>query len=1183
MKQHLKYFCAAAVLLLLGGQTSAQKVVSVYNGESEISAPLSVTLTNGFHTTGPVRIFTTGLTYLNCQPLTSTPSSNQNYILTRIFKKPVTDGTLGNSRDVCEENQSIQYFDGLGRPSQTVQVQGSPGFKDIVQPVAYDAFGREQFKYQSYAAQTGTTGSYRSGALADQLSFYNSPTAGVKATSYPFAETVFEASPLNRVQQQGAPGADWQISAGHTLKTIYGTNVQGEVKLWTINGTDNGSLASFYLPGKLYKTIMKDENWKEADLKAGTTEEFKDFEGRVVLKRIWETDGKRLDTYYVYDDLGNLRYVLPPGVNEHTDRLPAPISSFDESQTVFDQFIYGYRYDGRKRLTEKKIPGKGWQFMVYNKLDQVVMSQDANQRNKSPQEWIYTKYDAFGRTVITGLYVRAGTAADTAMVPQRTSKNALQVELDTQAQQIANGDNSKSLWEMRSGADYDGKSFPQGGGNLLTVNYYDDYDFTGNTFGQPGTGEAPAARTKSLLTGTKVKNLGTGTMLLTVNYYDLEGRIIRSKSSNHLNGTDVVDNTWNFDGSLKASKRTHTLGGTVTTIANRYEYDHVGRKIATFENINGKGEIALNHLEYNEIGQLRKKNLHNDSQATTFAYNERGWMKNSTSDQFSMKLDYQDGAAQGYNGNITKQYWDGSNTANPTANTFNYSYDKLNRLGTAATVAGVSMSEVLTYDVMGNIKSLNRDGAGAKVYNYYNLGSSNRLQSVSGLTTQNYEYDANGNATKDGLSGISLTYNYLNLPATAVRTTGTAVNLSYAYDATGNKLAKNSNGTVRNYVDGIEYKPDGTTIDIIHTEEGIARNSSGVYSYEYNLSDHLGNVRVTFKKSPVAPYALEVIQRDDYYAFGLRKIGSPNSNVNKYLYNGKELQEELGQYDYGARFYDPVIGRWNVVDPLAEMDRRMSPYNYAANNPIRFIDPDGMAVEEINGGTRYTGEDAQALFSQLQSQMSSSQDDPKKKKNNNAFILAGAMTESAVAETAVSTGVRAGASRLIYGLLGMLFLSGDNESAVVRQQKFSQQLVDYLNEGDTKSFLEAVTNWNTQSRNQQNKIVFRYVSQGEYDNIYTTGDGQSYVLPFDRNGTFSNKYISPDAYLSSKGAQSKLALPNAPQLGVFTFESLILQTKSPSGPGNYSRARPKYGQPGGGREAIISQPFPVIGGFKLKK
>ncbi|MEH3112288.1 hypothetical protein [Pedobacter terrae] len=81
-------------------------------------------------------------------------------------------------------------------------------------------------------------------------------------------------------------------------------------------------------------------------------------------------------------------------------------------------------------------------------------------------------------------------------------------------------------------------------------------------------------------------------------------------------------------------------------------------------------------------------------------------MKNSISDQFSMKLDYQDGNAQGYNGNITKQYWDWTNTVNPTGNIFNYGYDKLNRLGTAATVAGVSMNEVLTYDVMAILKAL---------------------------------------------------------------------------------------------------------------------------------------------------------------------------------------------------------------------------------------------------------------------------------------------------------------------------------------------------------------------------------------------------------------------------------------------------------------------------------------------
>lgn len=192
-------------------------------------------------------------------------------------------------------------------------------------------------------------------------------------------------------------------------------------------------------------------------------------------------------------------------------------------------------------------------------------------------------------------------------------------------------------------------------------------------------------------------------------------------------------------------------------------------------------------------------------------------------------------------------------------NIYSYDCDKLDRLRSTVS-SGIYMSDVLTYDVMGNINTLNRDNTGANQYNY----AGNRLGSVNGVTGA-YAYDANGNATTDGRNGMTLTYNYLNLPVSANKAD---TSLIYTYNAAGQKPTKNYNGGLRNYINGIEY--NGSVIDIIHTEEGVAQNNSGVYSYEYTLTDHLGNNIATFYKNPNSQ-VLEVLQRDDYFAFGLKE------------------------------------------------------------------------------------------------------------------------------------------------------------------------------------------------------------------------------------------------------------------------------------------------------------------------
>jgi RHS repeat-associated protein len=194
----------------------------------------------------------------------------------------------------------------------------------------------------------------------------------------------------------------------------------------------------------------------------------------------------------------------------------------------------------------------------------------------------------------------------------------------------------------------------------------------------------------------------------------------------------------------------------------------------------------------------------------------------------------------------------------------------------------------------------------------------------------------------------------------------------FLYGKKWRKTVINANGTTNNYRDYIgdaEYK-DGQQ-DIIHFSEGYVQRDATTDSdpklrgwvYKYNLKDHLGNTRVTYsdRNCDGIVGTADIEQVNHYYAFGLNMEGPWNGvdGAFKYQYNGKELNRDFGLEwnDYGARMYDATIARWNGVDPLAEKYKFWSPYNYTKDNPIRFIDPNGMEVIVFGSdGSQYTYE-----------------------------------------------------------------------------------------------------------------------------------------------------------------------------------------------------------------------------------
>lgn len=924
-----------------------------------------------------------------------TPSGNQNYSVETLVKVQGKK-TLGSLTTLIVDsaNRTINYFDGLGRPTQQIQWQGSPTKKDIVQPFVYDAYGRETTKYLPYADQAASDGSYKTNAVTTQSAYYGTGSwdANSVKTDFPFIKSILEPSPLNRLSEQGAAGQAWQpasgrtTSTGHTSVLSYGVNNSSTaytasgfaVRLYVATPVATAgsehirtlSSTAMYAANQLFLTVSKDENWVVANGKAGTTEEYKDKDGRVVLIRkfnktgaVWQT----LSTYYVYDDYGNLSFVLPPGANPDAGGL---------SLATLDNFCYQYRYDGRQRMIEKKLPGKGWEESIYNKLDQVVFTQDAMEKAFLPTpNRSFIKYDGQGRVIMKGVE------------KDHTGSRA-------EVQAIVNG--FAQNWETRDigAGNFHGYTNVSCPGNVLTmdpevVNYYDDYSIPGIPTDQAGS---YSSRTNGLLTASKVKVLGTTDKYLwTVNYYNDRGELVRVYQQHYLgnviaaNSADEITYTYRFSGEQASRVSRHFVGGVEKLyLRNEFTYDHMNRPRDTRQKTGDNSSttnpwVLVSRNEYNGIGQLASRALHSTNSGSSFAqmikyrYNPRGWLIAQSAPLFAFELKYEldsAGLVPQYNGNISHQKWGLNNLLNKK---YTYNYDNVDRLTTA--FSHDNYNEKIGYDLMGNITRLRRDSANTVIDQLrYDYTVGNRLASVVDSNaninlafqlpgTTAYAYNSNGsmieriNTTRTANNMNNIIYNHLNLPA-AMNANGALI--SYTYDANGRKLNKLVSGSMsvnNEYINGIQYV--GGVLQHVNTDFGrVVRISATNYSYEYMLADHLGNGRLYFD---INSGSARKVQETDYYPFGMSIQRSLSGTENKYQYNGKEEQDQEKMYDYGARLYDPVIGRWNVIDPLAEKMSRHSPFNYAFNNPVRFIDPDGMVpIERDKDGNIIYTKDPQA-------------------------------------------------------------------------------------------------------------------------------------------------------------------------------------------------------------------------------
>lgn len=569
---------------------------------------------------------------------------NKNMIVSRTALKSITQlydfTTLAQPDDI---QLDVTYFDDLGRPEQQISWHASPAGMDIVQPIRYDNYGRQEYQYLPYASDDNE-GMYRSAAVSEQQTYYSTQYNDAFGVS----KSIFDDSPLNRVIEQGAPGSTWQPdgtnsyeSGDHTIKSWWETNAEYEVRRWTytepsaayplglVNAiSSDGVSLDYYPPGSLYKTKTKDENGHEVI-------QYTDKNGQTILKRVQVQSGVQTvddthyaSTYYIYDDFGNLVTVIQP---EGVQNLLGEFLGLSESvrNEYLKKWAFRYVYDGRKRMVIKQVPGADPIYMVYDKRNRLVLTQDGNQRNKPVKEWSFTKYDAIDRTVLTGIY------ADPANPDRETIQEAVDV--------YYNNLTSNQRWfETYVGGSaplhvlgYDNKSFPQiQEADCHSVTYYDKYDtyiapagyeYVHESLVDPETSQAQETASsintlfvRGLVTGIQTKNLGNGAWLRTVNYYDKKYRLVQT-IGDHQKGKVSISNILDFTGKVVFTKRSYLVNGVSHYILENPHHDRTGRLLWIKHSIDGAPYVTIAENEYDESGQLVSKKLHKTQSAPEVA------------------------------------------------------------------------------------------------------------------------------------------------------------------------------------------------------------------------------------------------------------------------------------------------------------------------------------------------------------------------------------------------------------------------------------------------------------------------------------------------------------------------------------------------------------------------------------